>query len=112
MTASRIVSDRELESALDWLRDNAKAIGAAKQEAIMTERMVKHIKALEMKRNTALPVSAQEREAFASDAYKTASYHEAVAAGKFEEMRALREAAALKIEAWRSEQANFRSMKI
>jgi len=41
-----------------------------------------------------------------------AANEEAEAAGAFEKMRALREAAALKIEAWRSEQANYRSMKI
>jgi hypothetical protein len=108
----RIVTDEQLSQALDWLRDNAAAIGNAKHEAVLTEKMGRHIKALEMKKHSELPVSAQEREAYASDAYKKAIYEEAKAAGAFEMMRALREAAALKIEAWRSEQANFRSMKI
>lgn len=110
--SERLVTDNELERALDWLRDNAKEIGEAKRQAIITERMVRHIRALEMKKYSELPVSAQEREALASDRYKQACYDEAVAAGKFEEMRALREAAQLKIEAWRSEQANYRSMKV
>lgn len=110
--SARIVTDEQLSQALDWLRDNAPAIGEAKREAVLTEKMCKHVKALEMKKHNHLPVSAQEREAYASDAYNRALFKEAEAAGEYEKMRALREAAALKIEAWRSEQANFRSMKI
>lgn len=110
--SQRIVSDDELDRALSWLRDNASAIGEAKRLAVLAEKMTKHVKALEMKRHNDLPVTAQEREAYASQAYRQALYEEAEAAGKYEAMRALREAAALKIETWRSEQANFRAMKI
>lgn len=109
---SRIVSDAELEKALDWLRDNAEDIGEAKRQAVLAAHMVRHVRALEMKRHSDMPVSAQEREALSSERYKSAILDEAEAAGAFETMRALREAAALKIEAWRSEQANYRSMKI
>jgi len=112
MSIVRIVADENLESALNWLRDNATAIGQAKANAIRTQQMVKHIKALEMKRHSELAVSAQEREATASARYLKAIEEEAEAAGEYEKMRALREAAALKIECWRSEQANFRAMKI
>lgn len=110
--SNEIVSDAEVEKALDWLRDNAGEIGAAKEMAVKCERMVKHIKALEMKKHSELPVSAQDREATASQKYLEASLAEAVAAGEYEKMRALREAAALKIEVWRSASANFRAMKI
>lgn len=109
---NQLVSDADVERALDWLRDNAKDIGSAKELAIKTERMTKHIRAIEMKRHSALPVSAQEREALASDAYVDAANVEAGAAGAFETMKALREAAALKIEVWRSASANYRAMKI
>jgi hypothetical protein len=112
MSARRvIVSDESLEMALCWLRDHAEQMGAAKERLVRAEHMLKHIKALEMKRHD-LPVSAQEREALASKAYREAIEEEAKAAGAYEVMRSLREAAALKIEAWRSEQANFRAMKI
>jgi len=109
---SPTISDNSLEKALDWLRDNAQAIGDAKARSIQTARMREHILALQMKQHTTLPVSAQEREAKASKAYHDAIVEEAKAAGAYETMRALREAAALKIEAWRSEQANFRALKI
>jgi rhamnose utilization protein RhaD (predicted bifunctional aldolase and dehydrogenase) len=109
---SPTISDASLERALDWLRDNAEAIGQAKADSVATARMREHVLALEMKRHSELPVSAQEREAKASKAYRQAIIEEAKAAGAYETMRAMREAAALKIEAWRSEQANFRAMKI
>lgn len=107
-TSRKIVTDRELEGALHWLAANAQSIGEAKRRLVEAG----HMKALEMKRYNDMPVSAQEREALASPAYKEALLEEARAAGAYERMRALREAAALKIEAWRSEQANLRSMKI
>lgn len=112
MTAPRIVTDADVEKALDWLRDNARDIGAAKAAAIRTERMVKHVKALAMKHSGKTSAAAQEREAYCSQSYLDAIEIEAAAAGHYEGMKALREAAAMKIEAWRSEQANYRAMKI
>jgi hypothetical protein len=109
---NQLVSEADVEKALDWLRDNAADVGAAKANAIRTERMTKHIKALEMKKHAGIPVSAQEREAYASEGYVAAIEAEAVAAGELETMKGLREAAALKIEAWRSAGANYRAMKI
>lgn len=109
---NELVTDAEVEKALDWLRDNAAEIGDAKANAIRTERMTRHIKALEMKRYNEMSVSAQEREAYASHAYLGALEAEAIAAGEFERLRGLREAAAMKIEAWRTSSSNYRSMKI
>ena len=108
----RIVSDADLEKALDWLRDSAQEIGDAKAETIRASHMLKVVKALSMKVHNEKPISHQEREALASEEYRAALERDAVAAGEYEKMRALREAAALKIEAWRSEQANYRALKI
>jgi hypothetical protein len=109
---AHIVSDREVELALGWLVKHARDMGKAKERSVAAEHMLKHIKALAMKGSNESAISAQERDAYASDLYKKAVYEAAVAAGELEKMRSLREAAALKIEAWRSEQANFRAMKI
>ena len=111
-THARIVSDTELEKALDWLRDSAKDIGEAKREAVRCGHMVKHVKALAKMQFNTLSDAKAETEALASQAYLDAIGADAAAAGEYEKMRALREAAALKIETWRSEQANFRAMKI
>jgi hypothetical protein len=110
--SNQLVSDADVEKALDWLRDNADDMGEAKRMTVLSTGMVKHVKALEMKRYNELPVSAQDREAVASDAFLNALKMEADAAGVYEKMKSLREAAAAKIEVWRSASANYRAMKI
>jgi len=65
-----------------------------------------------MQRHADLPVSAQEREAYADKEYE--EYIEGVAAAikEDEEQRWLMKAAEAKIEAWRTAQANYRAMKL
>lgn len=108
----RIVSDEELEKALDWLRDNAKEMGDAKARVVRAGHMLKHIEALETKMSQEKSVEARKADARCSLRYVAAIEEDAVAAGEYEKMKSLREAAALKIEAWRSEQANFRALRI
>lgn len=108
----RIVTDESLESALDWLRDSAQEMGDAKANAVRCSHMLRVVKALEMKVHNEKPVAHQEREALTSQKYRQALEDDAIAAGEYEKMRSLREAAALKIEAWRSEQANYRALRI
>lgn len=107
-----IVSDDEVERALDWLRDSAQEIGNAKANAVRAGHMIKHVKALVMRVHDGKPASHQEREALASPEYLQAIEEDAMAAGELMKLQALREAAALKIEAWRSSSANFRAMRI
>lgn len=109
---SRLIADDDLDKALSWLRDNAKAIGQAKRRAVSAGHMVKHVEAIEFKISDAKSAEARKADARASDRFVEAINEDAEAAGEYETMRALRESAALKIESWRSEQANFRSMKI
>lgn len=110
--ADRIVNDEDVDKALCWLRDSAQDIGDARAEVIRAGHMVKVTKALVMKMHNDKPVSVQEREALASPQYLAAIERDAVAAGEFEKLKSLRDAAALKIEAWRSEQATWRAMKL
>jgi hypothetical protein len=108
---SGFVTDEEVDKALDWLRDNAAELGRLTERAVLTSAMVKHILALEMRRHDG-SAAAQEREARASLVYLNAITEEAKAAGDLAEAKAYREAAAAKIEAWRSQSANYRAMKI
>lgn len=107
-----IVSDAQLNDALDWLVRNAGEMGRAKSRLIKAERMLSHVEALLIKASNASSDQKKKAEARADQRYLAAINEEADAAGEFEKMRTLREAAALKIEAWRSEQANFRAMKV
>lgn len=109
---NKIVNDIDMEKALDWLRNSARDLGAAKAETVRASHMLKVVKALEMKKHNELSAAKAEVEALASDAYQQALNDDAEAAAHYETMRALREAATMQIETWRSEQANFRSMKI
>lgn len=109
---SRIVQETELEKALDFLRDNAADIGEAKARVIKAGHMIKHIEALLFLESEQKTVDAKKAEVRTSERWIAATDEEAEAAGEYEKMRALREAAALKIETWRSEQATIRSMRI
>lgn len=108
----RIVTEPEVEKALDFLRDGARAIGDAKARVIRAGHMLKHIEALEFKLSDATSNDKRQADARTSERYVEAIEEDAAAAGDFERLKALREAAALRIEAWRSESATFRSMKL
>ena len=108
----RLIDDESLEKALDWLRDHAAAIGKAKADLVEAEHMIGHVEALMMLASTQTSDMKRKADARASLRYLEAINLHAHAAGEYEKMKGLREAAALKIEAWRSEQANFRAMKI
>lgn len=112
MTPSPKISDESVEKALHWLIVHADVIGKAKERTVMAGHMLKHIEALEFKLSEGKTVDVRKSDARTSKRYVEAIREDAVAAGEYERLKALREAAALKIEAWRSEQATMRSMKI
>jgi hypothetical protein len=105
------VTDDSASDALNWLVSNARALGKAKEKAVLAESMTKRIKALEMSRSEAKTVAEKERDALASQAYLDAITDEAKAAGEYETMRALKDAAIARVEAWRSLQATQRSIR-
>jgi hypothetical protein len=104
------ISDMEAERALDFLRDKAVEIGEARKQMVLAEKMTKRIVALEKKRSDAKTQDGKEQDALCSEAYLTAIVAEAEAAGNFETLRAYRDAAAAKLEVWRSLTANARAM--
>ena len=105
------VSDEDASKALDWLVGNARALGDAKREAVITESMRKRIRAIEMAKSEAKTVADREREAEASNAYLMAIEDEAKAAGNYEYLRALKDAATARIECWRSLNATQRTLR-
>lgn len=105
------VTDQAASDALEWLVANAKNIGKAKEQAVLAESMTKRIRAIEMARSDAKTVAEKERDALASQAYLDAITAEAEAAGRLETMRALKDAAIARVEAWRSLQATQRSLR-
>ena len=105
------VTDDAASGALNWLVGNARELGRAKEQAVLSESLTKRTKALEMVRSDAKTVAEKERDALASQAYLDAITAEAKAAGEYETLRALKDAAIARVEAWRSLQATQRSIR-
>ena len=105
-----MITDDEFDNALAFLRDSAKALGEAKCRAVKAEHWVKHIEALHSKMSNASSADAREADARTSEAYLQAIHEDAVASGELAKMYALREAAAMKCESWRTQSATLRSL--
>lgn len=103
-----IVSDEDVEKALNRLRFHAGNAAIAKAERIYFEEFRKSIKANIMQKHLDLPVSAQEREAYASEEYKQHLIVMRDAIEKDELCRWQMISAQAVIEAWRTYSANQR----
>ena len=108
----RIVTNEDVERALSWLRDSAFDIGQAKARAVKAENMLKHVEALMFVGSDAKSAEARKCEARTTSEYLDAINEHAFAAGELAKLYSLREAAAMKIEAWRTQESNFRAMKV
>ena len=108
----RIVTEEELEKALDWLRDSAAEMGRCKERYVKAQKMTEHTEAILFLKSEQSSDMKRRADARASEKYLECVNEEAHAAGELAKMQALREAAALKIETWRSEQANYRALKV
>ena len=107
----RIVTEQEVHDAVGFLRDEAANAGRAKARLVRAGHMIKHIEALETVAGEG-SMALRQAQARASKRYLDAIEEEAKAAGAYEEMRSLREAAAMLVETWRSEQANYRAIRV
>lgn len=105
---NQLISDADVERALDYLRDTAKSYAAAKGRRILLEEQRKSVKAVIMSHHAALPLGAQEREAYAAPEYRDHLEKIRAAVQEEEEFRGLRVAAETKLECWRTWSANLR----
>ena len=103
-----IVSDDDVQAALDYLRTNAPKAAKARANKIYMEEYRKSVKAQQMALYGSLPVTAQEREAYKSQVYldHLAALKEAVYQDELNRWGMV--AATSKIEAWRTQNANRR----
>lgn len=107
-----MISEDHIEKALDYLRDNATVAAQARANRIYVEEYRKTVKAQIMKKHAELPLGAQERDAYADPIY--IQHLEAIkqAVEQDEYHRFMRSCAEAKIEAWRTQSSNIRSMKL
>jgi hypothetical protein len=110
--SNQLIADAEIDRALDFLRDNAEPAARAKAERVYCEEYRKSLKAILMQEHNSESIGAQEREAYAAPLYREHLEKLKQAVFEDERNRALRVAAEIKIEAWRTMNANYRSMKL
>jgi nucleoid-associated protein YgaU len=103
-----MVTDRQLMNAINFDGKSAAELRARIERALIAEGKVRRVKALAMKAVSDLPIAAQEREAYASEAYAEAVAEEASAAAALEELKAARAHARLTIDIWRTLEASHR----
>ncbi len=105
-----MITDAEVEKALDYLRDSAEPCAKWRSEKVYLTEFRKVKKAELMKASNAQHANEREQHAYAHPEYleilgalKTAVFNEA-------RDGFLRDAAEAKIEAWRTQQSNQRAM--
>ena len=105
------MSEREIDphTAVDYIRDNAKAYAFAKANRIYVEEYRKSLKAILMKKSMETAVNAQEREAYSNEEYR--EHLQAIFQAVLEEetFRWKMVAAEARVEVWRSQEASNRA---
>ena len=101
------ITDDEIQTALDWLMRTSKPSAQARADRVFLEKSGEAIKARLMGGDG--PVAAQERDALASDEYKTHLEGLKAAVYADELYRIRRAAVEMKIEAWRTMCSNART---
>ncbi len=107
-----MISNDEVEKAVDYLSRNAREAAQARADRIYMDEFKKVLKAQIMSEHNALAVNAREQYAYADPRYL--KHLEAMRDAVFqdERHRFLREAASATLEAWRTQSATERAMKL
>ena len=105
-----MISDDDIEKALDYMRDSAKDCAKWRAEKVYLTEFRKCIKADLMKQSNEPSAVSREQYAYSHEDYKRHLESMKHAVYLDEKHRALVSAAGAKIDAWRSQQANQRTM--
>ena len=96
-------------ACVDFLRDNAKVLAAAKANRVYLEEYSRSLKAVLMKESGESTAAAQEREAYAHEDYRAHLEGIREAVKTEEQLRWLMVAAQTKIDIWRSLESSARA---
>ena len=108
---AEIVREEQIHDAVAWLRDNSTALAQAKAYKIYCEEYRKSLKAI-LFNSYEGTVAVRENLAYADQKYLDHLKQLENAVFEFEKLNALKIAAQIKIEVWRSEGANMRAIKL
>lgn len=106
-----MIIEENIERAVDFLRDTAKEYGQLKGHSVYCEKNLSRVKALEMLNISEGSMASREAQAYGSESYRAAIVELQNATAEYETLRAQRDAAAIKIDVWRS-QASAKSKGI
>ena len=104
-----MISEEQLDKALEYLRETARAAATARSQARTLKKYLDVVEAQQKVIHKDLTNAAARDEARASPEYKTALDAYSAAVERDCEFTMLREAASSRIEAWRTQQANARA---
>lgn len=105
-----MISDEDIEKAVDYLRDNAREAAQAKANRVYMEEYRKVVKAQVMREFDDKPLGAQEAIAYAHPRYKQHLEAMKSAIEKDEYHHWMRTAAEAKISAWQTQNATARAL--
>lgn len=104
-----MITDDEIDKAVEYLRTNARPAAQAKANRIYMEEYRKVVKSQIMRENQNIPIGTQEAIAYCDPRYDQHLKAMRDAIEKDEYNRWMMTAAEAKIEAWRTQQANARA---
>lgn len=104
-----MITDDEIEKAVEYLRNNARPAAQAKANRIYMEEFRKVVKAQIMREHSASALGTQEACAYSDPRYKQHLEALREAVEKDEYNKWMMVAAEAKVEAWRTQQANQRA---
>ena len=107
-----MISEEEVDNAVHWLGQNAEDSAKAKAERIYVEEYRKSLKAILASQSNEKSEAAKERAAYSHPDYLKHLEKVKEVVLEDEKNRALRVAAEVKIETWRTQAANYRSIKL
>ena len=97
--------------AIDFIFKTAPAYAKAKGELAELEAFKSSLKAIKMSESSEQSLGAQEREAYRSEAYQELCKAIGLATENAEGLRWKLEAAKMRFEAWRTQEANNRNIE-
>ena len=103
-----MITDEQIEAAVDYLRDSADACAKKRAERLYLDEYTRALKSLIMSEHLAEPLGAQERQAYSDIRYRNHLEALKLAIYEDEKGRFLRDAAEAKIRAWQTQSATER----
>jgi hypothetical protein len=107
-----MITEVQVQESIDFLFASAIDAAQARADRAALEQGLKRIRAVEMLASKEKSSAAQETVALASDNYRVALDGFKAAVYADEKMRALRDAHAARIDAWRTQSATVRSVRL